>query len=80
MKTAVYIPDDIFTIAEKVARRLKLSRSQLYAKAVKEYIHGLESNNITEKLNAIYSDNTNESKMDKEIHKAQLDILEKEDW
>jgi len=60
MKTAIYIPDDIFRIAEKIARRLKISRSELYARAMKEYIAELESESTTEKLNIIYDQENSE--------------------
>lgn len=33
MKTAVSIPDNIYTSAEKLAKRLGKSRSQLYTQA-----------------------------------------------
>jgi hypothetical protein len=38
MKTAVTIPDEVFQRAERLARRLKKSRSQLYCDAVMEYV------------------------------------------
>jgi hypothetical protein len=38
MKTAISIPDDVFADAERLARRLKKSRSELYSRAIREYI------------------------------------------
>jgi len=38
MKTAISIPDPLFDAAEDVADRLGVSRSQLYAKALAEYV------------------------------------------
>jgi len=37
MKTAVYIPDDIFILAEKIALHLKMTRSEFYSRAIKEF-------------------------------------------
>ena len=37
MKTAVTIPDPVFKAAEKLAKRLGVSRSELYARAVAEF-------------------------------------------
>jgi len=37
MKTAVYIPDDIFILAEKIADYLKIKRSEFYSRAIKEF-------------------------------------------
>ena len=80
MKTAVYIPDDIYAIAEKIAKKKKMTRSKLYAAAIKEYIEGYFSENITEKLNAVYSNEDETMKLDKMLYAAQLDILEKDEW
>jgi hypothetical protein len=38
VKTAVSMPDDLFRMAEATARRLHVSRSELYAKAIAEYL------------------------------------------
>jgi len=38
MKTAVSIPDDVFEKAERHARRMGKSRSQLYNHALAEYV------------------------------------------
>jgi hypothetical protein len=38
MKTAISIPDDVFEGAERLARRTKKSRSQLFSDAVREYL------------------------------------------
>jgi predicted transcriptional regulator len=53
MKTAISIPDEVFAEAEKLARRLKKSRSELYSHALREYVarHGPEY--ITETLDRL---------------------------
>ena len=38
MKTAISIPDDLFHEVEACTRRLKVSRSRLFADAAREYI------------------------------------------
>ena len=57
MKTAISIPDSIFQAAERAARRLAISRSELYAKAVQEFIATHGRDDVTERLNQVYSDN-----------------------
>ena len=57
MKTAVSIPDNIFLAAEKTAKRLNIPRSQLYSKAVEEYINYHNNEYVIEKLNTVYSKN-----------------------
>jgi len=38
MKTAISIPDEVFEEAERLARRLGKSRSEVYSLAVAEYL------------------------------------------
>jgi metal-responsive CopG/Arc/MetJ family transcriptional regulator len=78
MKTAIYIPDDIFRTAERIAQRLKISRSELYARAVKEYIVEIEAESTTEKLNTLYSQE--ESKLDHALLQAQEQVIQDEGW
>ena len=52
MKTAVSIPDDVFNEAEALARRTNVSRSELYASALRALL--VADANITETLNEIY--------------------------
>ena len=51
MKTAVSLPDPVFEAAEKLAKRLKLSRSALYARALEEFVQKSESDDITARIN-----------------------------
>jgi metal-responsive CopG/Arc/MetJ family transcriptional regulator len=42
MKTAVSLPDDLFRQADAAARRLRVSRSELYSKAIEEFLQNQE--------------------------------------
>ena len=53
MKTAISIPDEIFKRAERLARRLGISRSQLYAHAVEDYVKKRQPESITEAMNRV---------------------------
>ncbi len=55
MKTAISVPDDLFKKGETTARRLKMSRSQLYATALEKFLRDQEGEAITAKLNEVYS-------------------------
>ena len=59
MKTAISIPDNIFIAAEQTAKKLNIPRSQLYTKAVEEYISHYDNEYVTEKLNQVYSKQLN---------------------
>lgn len=60
MKTAVSIPDHVFEKGEKAAKRLKMSRSELYAKAVEAYVDAHTPDSITESWNAVLAELTPE--------------------
>ena len=50
MKTAVSIPDAIFEEAERLARRIKRSRSELYSRALADYLARHSSDRVTEAM------------------------------
>lgn len=52
MKTAVSIPDHVFSEAEQLARRLGISRSRLYARALDEFVSHHAPDRLTEAMNA----------------------------
>lgn len=56
MKTAVSIPDDVFLQAERTAKRLKKSRSELYAEALAEYLAKREPATVTAAIDAVLSE------------------------
>jgi metal-responsive CopG/Arc/MetJ family transcriptional regulator len=55
MKTAISLPDELFEEADAVAMQIGVSRSQLYATALAEYVAKFRSEQITSQLNAVYS-------------------------
>ncbi len=78
MKTAISIPDQIFTAAEQTAKRLGISRSELYASAVRDYVESHMAEAVTEKLNQVYS--AEESSLDSNLQSLQSSSLDSEDW
>jgi predicted transcriptional regulator len=50
MKTAVSIPDDVFAEAERLARRMKRSRSDVYSRALAEYVARHAPDRVTEAM------------------------------
>ena len=55
MKVLISLPDLVFSEAEQLAKRLQISRSQLYASALAEYLERHVGLTVTERLNAVYS-------------------------
>lgn len=78
MKTAISLPDNLFRSAEAAARKLRMSRSRLYATALSEFLDRHRTDKITERLNKIYS--KEESRLDPVLHSAQVRSLDKDDW
>lgn len=58
MKTAISVPDDVFDSADALAAELGMSRSELYSRAVEEYVAKHRQQDITARLNALYADDT----------------------
>jgi len=78
MTTAVSVPDDLFRKAEAAARRLRVSRSQLYATAISDFLNRQQGDAVTERLNEVYS--RRPAKVDPALHRAQLKSLDKNSW
>jgi hypothetical protein len=78
VKTAVSVPDDLFLQAEAAARRLRMSRSQLFATAISEFLERQQKNAITERLNEVYS--RRPAKVNSALHRAQLKSVDKDSW
>ncbi len=54
MKTAISLPDPLFESAEAMAAEMGISRSQLYATAIREFVQAQKRNGITESLDRVY--------------------------
>jgi len=81
MKTAISIPDDVFAKADKLARRLKKSRSQLYSEAVAEYVSRRSDDEITEAMNRVCDDlEAADPELDAFVAAAARRILERTEW
>ena len=78
MKVAISLPDTVFSAAEKLAHRLRVSRSQLYAQAIEEYLGKRQESLVTEQLNAVYA--VEQEPIDPGLVAAQLGAIDHEAW
>ena len=78
MKTAVSIPDKIFRSADSLAKRLGMSRSQLYTTALTDFLSRRQHQQVKERLDAIYGEE--ESALDPGIIDLQKKSLLPEEW
>lgn len=51
MKTAISLPDDTFRRVDCAAKRLGVSRSELFARAAESWLDALEDDGTTEAIN-----------------------------
>lgn len=78
MKTAVSIPDRVFEQAETVAKRLSMSRSELYTRAIQQFLEAHRHDVVTQKLNEAYADE--DSSLDPALMAMQATALEDDRW
>jgi metal-responsive CopG/Arc/MetJ family transcriptional regulator len=78
MKTAISIPEEVFQSAEALAKRLRISRSQLYTAAVNEYLDRHRDRQVTASLNTIYREE--DSSLPTTILRLQSGSLGQEEW
>ncbi len=78
MKTAISIPDPLFKSISYYVKKKGISRSKLISEAIEEYIKYNERNEISTKLNQVYSNE--HSFIEKPVLNAQIKSIEKEEW
>ena len=78
MKTAISVRDNLFERVESYAKKHKLSRSQVFAEAVEEYLLKRDEQILIDQINAVCAEV--DTSLDPFWKKAQARILEKEEW
>ena len=78
MKTAISIPDELFTQAEVMAQKLGLSRSELYSRAVRTFVEQHARADVTALLGEVYGGE--ESALEPPFRRAQAVALEPDAW
>ena len=78
MKTVVSIPNELFTRAERFAKRARRSRSEIYSAAVREYVARHAPEQVTDSMNrACFEIDT---KTDPLVAAAGRRSLERSEW
>lgn len=78
MKTAVSVPDKVFQRAERLAKRLKVSRSELYSRALREYLARHAPDEVTAALDVLCEDlDTGAEELTREASRR---VLDSSDW
>lgn len=72
------MPDPLFRDAEAVSRRLRVPRSQLYARALDAFVRQHSSQNVTARLDAVIARLSPEDGVSSEG--PALEVLRRERW
>ncbi len=80
MKTAVSVPDEVFVKADRLARSMGKSRSQVYSEALREYVARHAPEEVTEALDRVIDELGEGSAPDAFVSRAANRRLEAADW
>lgn len=80
VKTAISIPDALFEAADRLARRLGMTRSELYQRAVAAFLERHEAQAVTDVLNELYERHPQSGALDRGVELLQTLSLAEDDW
>jgi len=80
MKTAISIPNPVFEAAEGLAERISMSRSELYATAVAEYIARRRAAGVRERLDAVYDIDDETARLEAVVAIVQSESVPEDTW
>jgi metal-responsive CopG/Arc/MetJ family transcriptional regulator len=80
VKTAISVRKTLFDQAEDLARKLKMSRSRLFALALEDYIRRQQNQDLLAQINAAYADerDTTEQMLRRKARRTHRRIVEGE--
>jgi metal-responsive CopG/Arc/MetJ family transcriptional regulator len=78
MKTAVSVPDDVFEKVERLARRSRRSRSEVFSAALREYVARHAPDEVTESMNTVCESVS--ERADKFVAEAARRVLDESEW
>ena len=80
MKTAISIPDPLFKATERLAKRLRLSRSEVFQRAVQAFVQDHDDAAVTAALDEVYGSNRETSRLDPVLTRLQASSLRGKAW
>ena len=78
MKTAISLPDEVFDQAERLARNLDLSRSELYRRALEEYLSRHVPDRVTRTLDELCEEL--DTRPEPFVSAAARRVIDRADW
>ena len=78
MKTAISVPNDVFELSERLAKKLKVSRSKIFAMGVKKLGEEYDEEEIIARINAVCEEV--DTTLDPAIRQYQSNRIGREKW
>lgn len=78
MKTAISVSDEVFELSERLAKKLKVSRSKIFAMGVKKLAEEHDEEALIAQINAVCE--KVDTSLDPAIKKYQSRIFIREEW
>jgi hypothetical protein len=78
VKTTISIPDKVFRSANVLAKRLKISRGQLYTVAISEFLSKHQGRQVAARLDSLYAEE--DSSLSPNLAFLQTKSLSHEEW
>lgn len=77
-KTAISVPKDVFELSEKLAKKMKISRSAVYALGIKTLNEELDRKAMIERINKVCEEV--DTSIDPELREYTFRRLRKAEW
>lgn len=78
MKTAISVSDDVFELSEKLAKKLKVSRSKVFAMGVQKLAEEHDKDEIIARINRVCEEV--DTSLDSVLKQYQSRVLRREKW
>jgi metal-responsive CopG/Arc/MetJ family transcriptional regulator len=80
IKTAISLPESVFTQTEEIAKEMKMSRSTLVTRALEEFIDRYQNQQLLSALDAAYEEPQDgfESMLMTQMQQSHQQVIEKE--
>lgn len=80
VKTAISIPDRLFEEADRLATQRGISRSELYTRAIAEFVESQKGRGVRERLDAVHAEQPEESALDPALAALQVKSIGTRKW
>lgn len=78
MKTAISVSDEVFQLSNKLAKKLKVSRSAVFAMGVKKLSEDIDKKALIAKINEVCS--KVDTSLDPALRDYQARAIRREEW